>query len=461
VTLQSLIDKQDSFEIIRDQIAALIVLESANQQALALANSLDAQPWKLRVFSERAGPWESFPTHTDVKTPIVNVWWDSATYDAGASNIMERQKCDALYNIDVYGYGQSESVGAGFKAGDKSAAFEAQRALRLVRNILMAAENTYLGLRGLVWQRFALDVKTFQPQSDGQNVHHVVGARLVLRVIFNEFSPQVEPVAIESVVVKVTRAEDGEFGIPVDLEFSSEEQPPFVPRIPEVIPPNYDLNLVPALVWYNPKDVDSLTLEGDDIVAMADLTGNGFDVAHGDSSNRPVLAANGARFMEARLWGVGNNFAGKKICVFLVATENESPQQAGYFFGTSGSSLNQSLYMGPVSSSAWRFGLSKESFNVDFTNMNNTQPVGPFLFKLIFNENNKTTFLNGESKTTFDNSSLLEGNRDILVGAGLNDGGFETHNDCVIHEIIVLDNPTIEQIEYTETYLKTENSLTY
>lgn len=47
MTLQALIDKQDSVEIIRDQIAAILVQEIANQQALAIADSKDPALWTL------------------------------------------------------------------------------------------------------------------------------------------------------------------------------------------------------------------------------------------------------------------------------------------------------------------------------------------------------------------------------------------------------------------------------
>ena len=142
-----LIDKQDNFEIIRDQIAAILTTEIASQQALATAAAKDPDEWKLRIFTERSNPWEQYLNNPEADpSPIVNVWFENDKFDPSGSNIDERQKTEAVYNIDCYGYGVSEDVIAGgHKPGDREAAFEVQKALRLVRNILMAAEYTYLG----------------------------------------------------------------------------------------------------------------------------------------------------------------------------------------------------------------------------------------------------------------------------------------------------------------------------
>ena len=208
--IETLIDKQDNFEVIRDQIAAILVSEIANQQVLAAAK--DPADWKLRVFTERTNAWEQFlgENPTDV-SPLVNVWWDDSNFNARASDTFERQKSESVYNLDCYGYGKSADVpGGGHTPGDREAAFEVQKAVRLVRNILMAAEYTYLGLRGLVWARWPQSIKSFQPSFDGNPTTQIVGARIALRVDFNEFSPQVVPETLETLAATIRRAEDGE-----------------------------------------------------------------------------------------------------------------------------------------------------------------------------------------------------------------------------------------------------------
>lgn len=218
-----LIDKQDNFEIIRDQIAAILLTEIISQIALATtAGKPNPDDWKLRIFTERANPWEQFLQAPVVDTsPLVNVWYDNSNFDENSSNTFERQKAVGIFNIDCYGYGISaDDGGSGHTPGDKAAALEVQKALRLCRNILMAAEYAYLGMRGLVWKRWPQSVTVFQPQQDGQTVQRVIGARLALQVEFNEFSPQVAGEDLEFISIDVIRAEDGEIVLEADYDYT-------------------------------------------------------------------------------------------------------------------------------------------------------------------------------------------------------------------------------------------------
>lgn len=224
--IDALIDKQDNFEIIRDQIAAILTTETDSQQALAkAANKKNPKLWKLRVFTERANAIEEWrdigPTKTIDESPIVNVWYDNGSFPMNKGNVVERQAHDAVYNIDCYGAGFSgDNPGGGHFLGDKEAALEAQRAIRLVRNILMAADYTYLGLRGTVWRRWPQSITVFQPQIDGRPVSHVVGARIALRVEFNELAPQITPETLELLTVGVKRTEDGEIVLQANYDYT-------------------------------------------------------------------------------------------------------------------------------------------------------------------------------------------------------------------------------------------------
>jgi hypothetical protein len=222
--IAELIEGTDNFEIIRDQIAAILVLESTAQQALATAAAKDSGLWKLRVFAERSNPIEAFQAETKQAdgTPVVNVWFDNASFDASSSNTVERQKATGTFNVDCYGYGiTADDAGIGHQPGDEKAALEAHRALRLCRRILMAGTYTYLGLRKTVWKRWTQSVTVFQPQMDGRPMQHVVGARLALAVDFNEFSPQFAGSPFETVTVALKRKETGE--IYLTAEYGSED----------------------------------------------------------------------------------------------------------------------------------------------------------------------------------------------------------------------------------------------
>jgi len=211
--IQSLIDKKDTFEIVRDQIASILTLEVANQMSLAVTAGKDPELWKLRIFTERSNPWEEWlnPTDTTDKSPIINIWYDNSNFEPSASNISERQATSGIFNIDCYGFGVgANNVAGGHTAGDELAAFEVQRALRLVRNILMASENTYLKLQKTVGRRWPQSINVFQPSLDNRTIQHIGAARIAFNVNFNEFSPQYVPEILELITTTTFRAETGE-----------------------------------------------------------------------------------------------------------------------------------------------------------------------------------------------------------------------------------------------------------
>jgi hypothetical protein len=199
----------DNVEVIRDQIAAILKVELANQ-AIITGNP---QP---RVFLERSNPWGQFIEGDLAPLPIINVWFDTLSYDGAAGNIVERQKAEATFNIDGYGYGVSVEDGSGHTPGDQTATLEAQRALRLARKILMSAHYVYLGLRGLVWKRWPQSLSMFQPQMDGRTAQHVVAGRLSFTVQFNEFSPQIVGEPLETLSIEVFRARTAELYLRAD-----------------------------------------------------------------------------------------------------------------------------------------------------------------------------------------------------------------------------------------------------
>ena len=220
--IDTLIDKQDNFEVIRDNVAAILVSEVAEQQRLAVENLKDPLLWKLRIFTERSNPWEQFLNNPHDKSPVVNIWYDNSNFPEASGNISERQKSETILNIDCYGYETSSNNGAGgHNPGDQEAAFAMQRTIRLVRNILMAAEYTYLGLRGLVWQRWIQSITAFQPQQGNNPIQDVMAGRIALRVGFNEFSPQVTPQDLELVSVDVLRTEDGQIVLEADYDYTT------------------------------------------------------------------------------------------------------------------------------------------------------------------------------------------------------------------------------------------------
>lgn len=226
--IDELIDKQDTAEQIRDLIGTILATEIVNQQSLATTAGKDPRLWKLRVFVERANPWEHYidapDNDSDDAIPTVNITLNSQNTDEGRSNTVERQRVKSTLYIDCIGYGKPEATGSGHLAGDEKAAFEAQRAVRLVRNILMAGHYTYLGsARGqdqLVLSRMVSSVTYFQPEVDRQAIPNVLAARINFDVEHNETSPQVEGTPLSTVDVDVKRLDTGEVIAEVQLDVS-------------------------------------------------------------------------------------------------------------------------------------------------------------------------------------------------------------------------------------------------
>lgn len=228
--ITELIDKVDTFEVIRDRIAEILKVESANQVALAqAAGKPNPNDWALRVFIERSTPWAEFqddPESRLVKpqTPIVNVWFQRAQFDGSRGDVVERQMATpGLFNVDCYGLGVSRDHGAGHVSGDELASRESQRAIRWCRNILMSAHYTRLGFplpNKTVGRRWPDSIEVFQPEIEKSSAQKVMGARLVLAVDFNELSPQVVGQPLETVSTEVTRGVNGEVLLTAQINFT-------------------------------------------------------------------------------------------------------------------------------------------------------------------------------------------------------------------------------------------------
>ncbi|MBP7735951.1 MAG: hypothetical protein KA369_08265 [Spirochaetes bacterium] len=196
-----LIDKKDNFEIVRDEIAAILAVEKENQKVLAAADGQDPDLWNFDVYAERSSPWELVEDSEGkivADTPLVNVFFDSASSNAAGSNNIEQQLMEGTFTVDcVAAMTHRKAEGETFQHADELAAKEAQRIIRLVRNILMAGSYTYLGMRGVVLSREIQNIAMFQPQINDRPAEHVMVARLQLKVQYYEFSPQAEPEELE------------------------------------------------------------------------------------------------------------------------------------------------------------------------------------------------------------------------------------------------------------------------
>lgn len=221
--IQTLIEGPDHFELVRDKVSLILAEESVAQQALATLDGKDPEGWRLRVFIERSNPWEFLRTDDGRppadRAPVVCVWFDTSNIDEKASQQIDRQQYNMVLNLDVYGIGVTEILTDGQRPGDEMAVLEAQRAARLVRNILMSDSYTTLGFApylGVVGQRTVSGITSFQPEFANQNAAHVSAVRLTLQVKVSENGPQTPAVILEelSAIVK-----NGEGEVVVDALF--------------------------------------------------------------------------------------------------------------------------------------------------------------------------------------------------------------------------------------------------
>jgi hypothetical protein len=221
-TIPFLVDKLDNFEIVALKIAEILLTETASQQALAVtAGKEHPEDWKIRVFSERSNPWGAFLNGPVDQSPLVNIWYDNLTFDPATSNTIDRQKADAIYNIDCYAYGISADVsGGGHEPGDEMAALHAHRTVRLVRNWLMSPYHTKLDLKPLVWHCWIPSIRIFQPQESGALVQNVIAARIDLAVQFNETVSPAETEILEFLSVVMRDEASGEITLQADYDYT-------------------------------------------------------------------------------------------------------------------------------------------------------------------------------------------------------------------------------------------------
>ena len=212
--INTLIDKSDTFDVVRDKIAQILANETENQKALAVDAGKNPKLWDLKVFTERSSNWD------DCKPGeiIVNVWFESDSMDERSSDTINRQAMRGIFNIDVIGFGHSKSG----VSGDELAVREATRGMMLVRNIIMSDIYTYLDMRGVVGGRKPINRSFFQPASNNKTATHAMGARLALEVSYNEFSPEQTPSGfLKFLSVKITKAETGQVLAQLDFDYDA------------------------------------------------------------------------------------------------------------------------------------------------------------------------------------------------------------------------------------------------
>ena len=177
----TLLDSPDNIEIIRDQIAALLAVDLQNQYRLATeAEKPDAQDYKVAVYLEHSDPFQLIDTNTPNANPfpLVNITTDSSDGSSGTGSV-GKMSMTAKFFLDVYANGNAATTDMGNKA-----ALRAWKTARLIRRILRAESNTYLGLRGIVG-KVSWNFQAYSP-GDVQSVLRMRIIRITLSVDYVE-----------------------------------------------------------------------------------------------------------------------------------------------------------------------------------------------------------------------------------------------------------------------------------
>lgn len=212
-----LIDKYDTFEIVETKIAAILTQETIDQQALAVVAGEDPNLWAFNVYVDKYNPFETFRDNPDA-TPLVNVRFDNANLSDSTGGEIGCQKSSANYDIDIYaGASSADDPTGGYTPGDVESTRNLHRIIRLVRNILMHPDNTYLGLsqsvdgrsKRIVWKRWIGEIQIFQPVLNDSPVENIIAARLSFQVQFNESTVIEDYEPLEIIGITGKRAEDG------------------------------------------------------------------------------------------------------------------------------------------------------------------------------------------------------------------------------------------------------------
>lgn len=213
MSIAALIDKKDSFELVRDQVAAILATETASQQALATTALKDPDLWKFTVYTERKNPFSLLELDSDGNVTgdnsVVNVWLDNSNMYGG--NDSDVQQFTAKIMIDCIAAKASEENGTTINASDYLASLDSERIARLVRNIIMSPVYSKIGLEAakFVLKRNITGLQKMFADREDRQYTNVVVTRLTLEVNFNESVSQIEGVDLEQILIDVEKDETG------------------------------------------------------------------------------------------------------------------------------------------------------------------------------------------------------------------------------------------------------------
>jgi len=204
-------------EIVRDQIALIIVNELQNQKSIA-ENLAATQPETLvgrqavsdldngifdiiqNIFIEKGTKFDGS------ELPGMNIYYNRSDFPMNEGNPINHQVADASYTIEAHITAKHKQKDDEIKYGDEKAARIAARTMGLIRAIIMSGQYVRLGYSktdNLVWRRWVNSVDVIQPDyQESDAVHGTVGI-LNIAVKFNEIGPAVRGEILQKIIAEI------------------------------------------------------------------------------------------------------------------------------------------------------------------------------------------------------------------------------------------------------------------
>jgi len=188
--IKFLLEKPDNVELIRDQLCAILKVETTAQHELAKGKP-DEADYRIGIWKDKTRPW-SLTEDSEKKKPfpLVNVQLRGFKLDIPGGGQFGQKKYSATFHLDCYAHGDFDTE----EPDDTDSAVKAWKIGRVIRNIITSEHHAYLGLRGTVREYKITEGTTGDPRNEEQSAQSVTICRLILTVDYYEDAPQVEGV---------------------------------------------------------------------------------------------------------------------------------------------------------------------------------------------------------------------------------------------------------------------------
>jgi hypothetical protein len=205
--LTELVPYSSNTQVVIDQIAAILVNELANQQALAPINGGNAQDYDIRVYNDRFNPLDQFKND---KRSLVNIELSDDSTQTNVTATYGKQQESVTINLYVYAVGVAQETPTGHIPADRAAAEKVKRDRNVINRILKADINENLQLpRTVVNSVIIQSGQYLMPDFDNRDFGPIVAMRISVSCNIIEQSMINNGVPLESIVIDIEKDDTG------------------------------------------------------------------------------------------------------------------------------------------------------------------------------------------------------------------------------------------------------------